>query len=203
MSRLRRQLTEADFERMNLSKEFWTLKIQGVAESVRELATRYLVNIDQMKERGAGILLNGPPGVGKSGIAALICKEARARGYTAYFTSVWELRECIRARIQFETDTSILDRCREVDVLVLDGLRAEDSPERFFGARDIEELVVTRGLRKKVTVVTTRMTATEMNHHFTGFLNAAQSCLVSVPVNGPDLRQSQNEELRRAVLGSS
>jgi DNA replication protein DnaC len=198
---LRRPLVPADFERMNLSREFWTLKVQGVPESVREVVTRYLVHTDQMIERGAGMLLSGPAGVGKSGAAALVCKEARSRGYTTFFIGIWELRESMRAKIMFDGDVSMLDRCREVDVLVLDGLRPEDSGERFFGARDIEELVVTRGVRKKVTVVTTRLNAPDIGRHFPGFLEAAQGCLVYVPMSGLDLRQSRSEELRRAVLG--
>lgn len=202
MQRLRRPLVPADFERMNLPREFWTAKVQNVPASVRDTITRYLVNTDVMLARGAGMLLTGPAGVGKSGIGALVCKEARSRGYTAYFIGAWELRESIRARLLFEDEVSVMDRCRQVDVLVLDGLRPEDAGERLFGMRDIEELVTMRGVRKLVTIVTTRMGAAELNRHFPGFLESVQGCVVSLPVTGSDLRRDLNEELKRVVLGT-
>lgn len=187
---------------MNLPRDYWTVKVQGVPESVQDTVRRYLVNTDTMMERGAGMILSGSPGVGKTGIAALVCKEARSRGYTVYFTSVWELRECIRAKILFDEGTSVLDRCREVDVLVLDGLRTEDQKDYVFGIRAIEELLVGRGARKKVSLVTTRMNMRELREAFEGLLDAVQGCMVSLPVEGPDLRRAQNEELKRAVLGT-
>lgn len=202
VQRLRRPNTRSDFERMNLPRDYWTVKVQGVPESVREMVRRYLVNTDTMVSRGAGMILSGRAGVGKTGIAALVAKEARSRGYTVYFTSVWELRECVRSKVMFDEGTSILDRCREVDVLVLDGLRPEDQKDYTFGGRSIEELLVGRGARKQVSILTTRMDVKDMLESFGGLLEAVQGCMVSVPVEGPDLRQAQNEELMRVVLGT-
>jgi len=200
--RFRRPLVPADFERMNLPREFWTAKVQTVPESVRDTVARYLLNIDTMIERGAGMLLQGSAGVGKSGIGALVCKEARSRGYTTYFMSVWELRESIRARVPFDDTFSVLDRCRDVDVLVLDGLRQEDAAERMFNARDMEELVVRRVARKFVTIVTTQLGMSDINRAFPGFLEAVQGCIVAVSVQGADLRRELNQELQKVVLGS-
>ena len=201
MKRLRRKLGVTDFERMNLPHEFWRAVVQVVPESMRDIVTRYLVNTDAMVKRGAGMMLSGDPGVGKTGIAALVLKEARSRGYTAYFTSVWELRECVKTRIDFEDGKSVPHRCREVDVLVLDGLDEGDKKDFHFDARDIEHLIKYRGARRKVTVVTTRMSPTELASSMSGLMIAAQGCMVPLRVIGEDLRQSRSEELNRVVFG--
>lgn len=198
----RRPLGVADFERMNLPEEFWKATVQSVPESVRDTVRRYLLHIDVMLSRPAGLLLSGSAGVGKSAIAALVCKEARSRGYTGYFTTLWELRESIRARLLFDDEQSLLERCRSVDVLVLDGLRSEDAPEQILGRRTLEELITTRGARKKATFVTTPLDALELRQAFGGLMESVQGCMVYLPVAGPNLRREKNDELRKAVLGS-
>jgi DNA replication protein DnaC len=199
----RRQLDALDFERMNLPREYWTAKINSVPESIRDIITRYLVHIDKMSERGAGLVLSGKPGVGKTGVASLVCKEARSRGYTVFFIPVWELREHVRSRTMFDDTTSILDRCKDVDVLVLDGLRSEDARDYSFGSRSLEELLVGRGARKKISILTSRLDLASFRTEFPGLLEATQGCMVYLTVEGPNLRQEQNEALKRTVLGNS
>jgi DNA replication protein DnaC len=203
VKRLRRTLTRSDLERMNLPRECWEAKVQFVSESVSDVVRRYLINVDDMVERGAGLFITGGPGVGKSSIASLACKESRARGYTAYFTPVWELRECVKARVLFEETTSVLDRCKQVHVLVLDDLSLDDAKDYSFGARRIEELLSFRGSQRLVSIVTTRLSQKELRQSFGSLLSSTQGCMVFLPVIGPDRRQEQNEELSRAVFGSN
>jgi len=186
---------------MNLPRELWTTKVQSVPESVRDVIERYLIRIDDMLPRGAGMILSGPTGVGKTCIGSLVLKEARSRGYTTYFISVWELRECIRNRVMFSEELSILDRCRTVDVLVLDGLCEDDGKERFFGSRAIEELVAFRGSHRHATLVTTRMDVMGLRKAMKGFFEATQNYLVMLPVNGPDQRCEKNNDLKKMILG--
>lgn len=202
MPRVRRTLTASDFERMNLPKEFWTAKVQKVAESVRDTINRYLVHFEAMADRGAGLLISGAAGVGKTGIAALACKEARSLRYTVLFMPVWELREHVKAKTSFDSSQTIMERCLAVGLLVLDGLRAEDARDYAFGSRSIEDLVSSRGSRKLLTIVTTRMTATEMREHLPGLVETAQGRLVYLTVEGPNLRSEQNHELQKLVMGS-
>lgn len=203
MSQFRRPLEVADFLRMNLPEEFWRATLERVPSSVQDTIKRYLVFIDKMVAKPAGLILSGGPGVGKSAIGALVCKEARARGFTCYFATVWELREALRARIAFDDNESLMERVRGVDVLVLDGLRPEDAGELILGRRAIEELLTARGSRKKLSVLTTRMEAQEFRGAFGGLLDAVQGCMVYVPVDGENQRRSKNEELQRAVLGNA
>lgn len=200
VTRLKRQIGAADLERINLPRDLWATKVQNVAEGVRDIIHRYLIHIDKLVERGAGMYLFGPSGVGKSGIGALCCKEARSRGFTAYFISVWELRECFKTNMMFEDTTSVLERCKEVDLLVLDGLCPEDAKDRIFGARAIEELVAYRGGRRHVTIITSRMMPDELET-FGALVDVMQGSIVFVHVEGQNLRRLKNAELKKAVFG--
>lgn len=201
MLRFRRKLGPPDFVRMNLPEDYWTAKVQGVSEKVRPAVVRYLRQIDRLVPDGVGLFVHGEPGVGKTGIAALVCKETRAAGYTVYFTSVWELRELIRARVAFDDDTSMLRRCQDVDVLVLDGLQTEDANDRVFGKREIAELIAHRARARKVTVVTTQLGAAELRGSMKPVLDAAQGSMVHLTVEGPNLRRARQDELRKVVFG--
>lgn len=197
----RRRLSPVDFERMNLPEEFWRTKIFNVAESVRSKVEGFLVNVDSNLEGGIGLIVSGPEGTGKTGIASLVLKEARSRGFPVFFITVWDLRVAIRNRTPFDDDTSVLDRCLEVDVLVLDSLREEDVKDTFFDARALEELVRSRISRRKMTVVTTRLGLGDMHMTFKSFMGATKSSLAFLEVTGPDLRKNPSEGLTDKAFG--
>lgn len=196
----RRPLGIPDFERMNLPQAYWRAKVQNVAEEVRPLVARYLLKMDQMVENGVGMIVLGEPGVGKTGIAALVAKEARSRGYVVMFTSVWELRELIRAKVRFDDELSMMQRAADVPVLILDDLRPDDVSQSWFGRAEVEALVAQRAAQRKLTVVTTQMTPRELRDHVPGLMASAEECMLRVAVKGPNLRKARKEELRQLVL---
>jgi DNA replication protein DnaC len=196
----RRKLDKADFVRMNLPDAYWQVKVQGVQASVRDAVVRYLTKIDEMVGMGAGLWISGAEGTGKTAIAALAAKEARSRGYTVYFSTIWELRECVRSRIGFDDDVSILGRCRVVDLLILDELREDDKVAPFFAAKEIEELVSHRRADQRVTIITTRLDAGKLFTVFPGLKSASEGGMVWFPVDGLNLRTDRQRELISAVL---
>jgi DNA replication protein DnaC len=197
----RRALSPPDFERMNLPREFWRAKVHGVQEGLRPTVERYLLRIREMREKGIGLLVHGGPGVGKTSIAALVVKEARSRGYTALFIGVWELRESMRSRVMFEEGTSIQDRCREVDVLVLDALSEADAKETWVNEKFLEELVNYRRSYHRVTIVTTRLSAKELKGSMAILFEATVGALVPLAVVGENLKHRRHESLVQEVFG--
>ena len=198
---MRRKLVRADFERMHLPEEYWRTKVSGVPESVRTAVVRYLLKIDEMCLEGIGLLLVGASGVGKSGVASLVLKEARAHGHTGWFGSVWELREMIRSRVPFADDLTMLQRARNVDVLVLDDLRPDDVTQGWFGRSEIEALVAARAASRLVTVITSRMKPAVLYRELPSLMDSVQGCMVDMAIVGANLREARQEELRRAVYG--
>lgn len=197
--KFRRSLGRVDLERMNLPEDTWLAKVQSVSDKVREPTENYLRNIDQAAANGAGLLVHGAKGVGKTAIAALIAKEARSRGYTALFVRVWELREMIRSRMDFDADSSMAERAREVEVLVLDDLRQEDAGEKFFTLSEITQLVRYRASRRRLTVVTTRLAIRVLD---SPPMDALSDTLLLFPVEGPNLRDERKRELEQSILGT-
>lgn len=197
----RRKLVRADMTRMNLPEEYWTVKVARVAESVRPAVARYVRKLDEMVDSGVGLLIHGSKGVGKTSIAAGIAMEARSRGYTAFFCQLWEIREMLRSRISFDDDTSLMTRMREVDILVLDGLREEDAIEKFFSLSDIRELIRSRQMHKQVTLVTTRLGPADLKGPLMrAFTEDCQGVLVAMAVDGPNLREEFHLSAQKAVF---
>lgn len=197
--RSRRALGRVDLERMNLPEDVWFATVQSVSDKTRGSTEKYLRNIDHAAANGAGLLVHGSKGVGKTAISALVAKEARSRGYTALFVRVWELREMIRSRIAFDADSSMAERAREVNVLVLDDLRQEDVGEKFFTFSEITQLIRYRASRRRLTIVTTRLAIRALD---SPPMDALLDALLLFPVEGPNLRDERNRELEQSLLGT-
>jgi len=197
-----RKLTTQDLSYMQLPKEFWKVSIQGVQESIRPTMENYLQHIQEMVEKPAGLLLMGGRGVGKTSIAALILKQTRSIGYSGLFVTVWELREYMKSKIQFDDTTSMLDRCREVDVLVLDNLRPEDRTDYTVSSKFLEELIASRVSRKQLTIVTSQCSLEDFKAKMPDFLEATKGALLGLKIQGKDLRAEKDDELRALVIGS-
>lgn len=149
-----RVLDRDDFVRINLPRPLWGADLAGVPESVRAGVTKFLGHIKEVKTKGYSLYVCGSKGAGKSGVGALVLKEARSWGFTAYAIAVPDLRDAVRAHTAFDFESSVFDRCRTVDFLLLDDLRLTDITEKFFTINDIRNLVISRFDRGLITVIT-------------------------------------------------
>lgn len=196
----RRPLVAEDLDRMQLPREYWELRIQGSPESARPLVISYLRSLNARIPAGVGLLLSGPAGTGKTALAAIVAKEARIQGYSVLFIPVWDLREAVRVKAPFDADSSVIERARIVDLLVLDNLRMEDREDPFFGRRPLEELIVGRAANGRASVVTTQASFADFDHPKTGWRSLPPAGkLVLVPVTGPDLRAQAHRDLTRSL----
>lgn len=153
-----RKLDSTDFIRMNLPEEFWLVTYEAIGNAkVKESVHRYLQGVRKKNPVGRGLLLVGEVGTGKTAIAAVVLKYARSIGFPGFFVSFWELREYIRAKVSFDSDQTVFDRCRNVDFLVLDDFGVGDARDISLGDRFLEGLVTYRASRRRVTIITTRL----------------------------------------------
>jgi hypothetical protein len=183
---------------MNLPRRHWTAKFDLVASSVRDSLSRYLFRLDENVSRGTGLLVTGDVGVGKTSIASLVAKEVRSRGYTVYFTTVWELAVTVRSRVMFEDNVSVLDRAKDVDLLVLDDLSKDDARDPLFGLRGIEGLLVYRAGHNKPTVITSKESSVDLEKHFRSVLDMSDS-RVALEVRGPNLKNVVGDLLTKSI----
>lgn len=192
----KRKLTKSDMEWMHIPPEYWRAVVADVPDSVRDAVVRYASNVVAYVERPVGLLFIGPVGVGKTSAAVVLAKEARASGKTVLFVSVWELREDVKNKVSFDESHSMLDRCRQVDLLVLDGLKPEDATGYFFGAKELEELLSARSSHRRATFITTRCSIADLRSKgFGPMLDALTGTVVPLDVRGPNRRMEQNKEL--------
>lgn len=142
-SRLPALLQEKTFENFKITPE--TKKVFLTAKKVA------------LDETGKGLVLAGPPGTGKTHLAAAIMNYRLAQGKEAIFCTVPELMDDIRTSIaRNESTTELMELVKNTELLILDDLGAERIaqnsefvPERLF------VIINARLLNKRQTVITT------------------------------------------------
>jgi len=199
----RRVLKRRDYERMGIPATLWSVDANKVPPGALMFLRRYAGRLEELLRRPAGAYFLGPKGVGKTGAAVLLLKYIKEHGFSCLFISVGELRQALRGRVQFDTDTSVWDRAKEVDALVLDELRAADAGEAVLGARDLEDLLEHRYQFRKATFITTRMTVSERLSTFAGLVSKTTGYLVDVPVDGQDQREALKNSLTESLVAES
>ena len=119
---------------------------------------------------GIGLMFFGPPGSGKSHLAAAITNELLARDKTVVFQAVPDLLERIRStfnRHSSESEQEIMWALNECDLLVLDDIGSEKVTgwvyEVFF------RIVDGRYRKKKPIVYTSNLTPKELELRFSEF----------------------------------
>lgn len=195
----RRDLDEDDYVRMNLPVEFWNR--YKVPDSIQNPLREYARKLDTMMKTGVGLYLFGLTGRGKTSAAAALAQIVRSYSRTVFFVTVSDLREMVRNRITFDEDQTPVERCKQIDFLVLDNLRAEDAKEAYVGALVLEDILRSRAASKRSTVVTSTMPASKLRDEFSAsFAEIALGCCAFVEVIGGNLRSSKQNELK-GLLG--
>jgi DNA replication protein DnaC len=150
-----------------------------------------------MLEYGEGLHLHGANGTGKTSIAVLVSMEALRLGATVLFTTAEELRRGSIEEVWFDDSQLIIDRAREVDLLVIDDLGKEHRGDSGYAERLLEDILRQRSARRLLTVITTNVpigTSKDGTGLFglysRSMLDVSRESLRSVPVSGQNKRRS-------------
>jgi len=185
---------------MHLPLELWCSSKALLTASVLVPITKFSEKILEVKEKNVGLFLHGDVGSGKTGAACVVLKEARAWGFTAYAISVTELRDAVRTYAAFDSESTIMDRARNVDFLLLDDLREEDATEKIFGINDIRNLIVSRHDRGLPTIITSLLGPMAWSKLAPGVAAAAEKCCAVQKVVGDNRHEvtakAKNEFLK-------
>ena len=196
------KITQSVLKRMNLPLDLWRVGLSGVQDpAVAELMTRWAKKSGRLLSEGKGFLFFGPTGTGKSALASMVARQARSLGMPVYFTTLWELRQNIWAKNSFDSETSVMQRARDVRVLILDDLTVEDAHERVLAWPEIQSLLRERIHGQRPTLLTTRLDTSKLDATFPGFLDLVVGSMVAIEVDGENLREKASQDLERELVG--
>lgn len=174
-------------------------------EGLKSLCAQYIENHEQLVNRGIGIILSGPFGVGKTMSMNLLVKSLVHLGYTCFattftgmidmFTSGWQARED-QQRFQSKIVNS--------RVLLLDDVGKEFRTKTNLAESTFDSVLRRRVQDGKPTFMTTNMLLSEME---TGYGAAIFSLLREVSITeevaGQDFRKVAAERTLSEVLSGS
>lgn len=203
----RRKITHADLVRVNLPRAFWTARTDVIqSEDVQKLITRYRRDIREMVKTGSGLLMSGPPGVGKTSAAACVLKEAISAGLETYFMSYIELKD-----LRFEKKESLFGngsdgitvrrKVETAELLVVDGFNEAFFVDNVFGPTQLEELLIRRSFQKLTTIMTIRSTVTLRTEKFADLFDMISQCMAPVQIGGKNMRDPDRDKLSRRIRG--
>ena len=202
-----RKLTQEELEWVRLPRRYWRATLDGVQEGVhKEVLSRFLGNMKAMMASGYGLLLWGSNGVGKTSIAAVIAKEAKRAGYSVYFTRAADYRDDVFTGAMFDSELTVRQKARSVDLLVLDDLGKEGKDASGSAERCYEDLVRSRTADLKSTVMTTNLTVEQFSDpdlggYRTSFLAVMRGSVLPTLVEGRDMREDDDSALVDSLTG--
>lgn len=186
-------------QRMNIPERYWLTSYTGVPTALQKPISNYFEKLPSMLQRGVGFYVHGPAGVGKTSAAIVMLKAACEKNRWGYYTTVKDLRQAIREEWTFDGEASVLARCKEVDLLVLDDLALDDFKNFTFGIGEVEHLLSNRAARSKTTILTTRLTPDTFRSEYPALLQTMQGNFLSVSCVGPNLKEEAAAQLRREL----
>ena len=205
-----RKLETADLEAMRLPRRFWQSKFDNisgpadVSDEVKHKIAGYLHNINLMRERGAGLLLWGPNGTGKTSIGSLILMQARRLGYLGLFLNSAEIKTAVVSKEMYDSERNLTlwARAKSVDFLLLDDLGKGAQDSQGFGERLIDELIRARYAEQRCTIITTNVPKTNLTEFIKpSTLHILKGSSAQIKVDAHDFRTGEGNEIRTIIEG--
>lgn len=205
-----RKLNTADLESMRIPRRFWQARFEDVGgpygdrNGIKESIAGYLQRIDLMREKGAGLLLWGNNGTGKTSIGSLIMMQARRCGFTGLFLNCADIKTIVTTKEMYDAESGLTlwARAKRVDFLLLDDLGKGSQDSQGFGERLLDELLRARYADKCCTIITTNVIKKELTNFIKpSTLHILKGSMAQIKVVGHDFRIAEGEEIRQLING--
>lgn len=201
---MKKELQESDLHLMNLPRRFWDSSLKYVTEvnNTKGIIERYTRLLPQFVKAGVGLMLWGANGRGKTSIMAVIGKEAKRNGLSVFFYESASLKADVINKVMFSETSSVWDRAKNVDILLLDDLGKGVQDSTGFGARLIDELLRYRYSRMKVTIITTNMPPSSVKDELKiSTIHTMKESIIPMSVEGVDFREAKKDKIVKMLKG--
>jgi len=148
-------------------------------------------------ERAENLVLVGPPGTGKTGLAIGLARKAVINGHRVRFTSAQDLLDELFASLADRSTTRLLNRLAGFDLLIIDELGYLTlKPEQSNAFFKLMEMRYAR----KATIITTNLDYPDWYELFDrkglvdALLDRLQHHCITIRIDGPSLRAPRPEE---------
>lgn len=157
-------------------------------------AREYVNKFDEMQKRGAGLLLWGGIGTGKTFLAGCIANALIDRQVPVLMTTSGRILNTLTGMFQ-EDRNGYIDSFSRYSLLILDDLGMERSTE--FALEQVFNVIDTRYRSKKPMIVTTNLTLEELKHppdlaHSRIYDRILEVC-VPIKINSQNIRSISRE----------
>lgn len=167
----------------------WTFEnADGSNEKIMSAMKNYVVNFDDLRQQGKGLLLFGTVGTGKTYAAACIANALIDKGYPVLMTNFARIANTVQGL--FEGRQEYYDSLNRFPLLILDDLSAERKTE--YMQEIVFNVIDSRYRAGLPLIVTTNLTSEELKHpsdisYQRTFSRLLEMCL-PVNVEGKDKR---------------
>lgn len=204
-----RKLTNHDLQAMRLPQRFWASSFDHIVgdmarqESPKRMIAGYLSNLPAMIELGAGLVLWGPNGTGKTSIGSVILKAARREGRTAMFLESAAIKTLVVSKEMYDAESrlTVWARAQKVDFLLLDDLGKGSHDSQGFGERLIDELIRSRYANKRPTIITTNVNKSRLSEVIKpSTLHTLKGSCAQLMIDEHDYRTEEGRNLRDLIM---
>lgn len=194
---------ERDLARMGVGRQFWRVSLDRIPDTCayKKMLQTWIEKMPEMMEQGVGLILRGEYRQGKTG-AAVICMRATAiHGGTAYLIRADHLAGAVVERQRFDEDQTIEDRCRHVDLLVIDDMGQGGGYEQTMAM--MERLIRWRYDHRRPVVTTTNKIKSIEQKYGIGTLMVLESRAQVVEVRGTPFYEMERHEVAGLFSGEA
>ena len=180
---------------MRIPRRHWEASFARIDPATRAVIGGYLHALDDMLDRGEGLLLYGMNGSGKTSAAVYVAKEVRRTGASVLMATAAALRDSAFEKTPPAEDMTMLDLARSVDFLLIDDL-GKEAPNRFT-QHFFENLVRERGSNRLTTWITTNLEPEGLKARYARtFVDVLRELVVPVRMEEVDHRSDEAEILQ-------
>jgi DNA replication protein DnaC len=196
-------LTEIELEYMNIPPIHWRATLSQVPPDCphKAIVQNYMENIARLVRQPLGLLLWGDYGTGKSALASICLKAARANGSgMGFFATAGDIAKHLIDDTEFSiASTTYREREENAPLLVLDEMkfRAQIGEKEGY----VEDLLRLRQNAGLATIVTSNHAPLEIENRYPAMYSVLTEVLYPVEVSGHNFREGRAMRNEHLLLG--